>query len=426
MSKWNEQLSSHAIQTTITNLTESLKNDSLISDDITVIDLIDKINQGVSYSKICIANAIPSLINIGHLNNANAQLASALSEISNFITNKNITHLNNASNNIDAVMPQLNALPIPSSIISEETHVEAVESFRAQIEKSLLSLKSLNSELVETITTISDKSAQQSHKISSISDAIDQHQESIEESLENFNLRFDTLENESSAKIDIIAANADDKCNNIETNYQTSLESKKAEIEDAFTDILDKNETEHAKQSEKLSSSANKIIQALEKNKLTASNLVQIIGNIGITGNYQKIANQEKEAADKWRNIALGLMIGMVVVIAFTIAISASNGFDWKLALFRIGAALILAIPATYAARESTKHRALENHNRRAELELASLDPFLEKLPEEVRHKVKEGLTDKFFGLTSPELNNEDPATTTALIDLLKTAISKK
>ena len=56
----------------------------------------------------------------------------------------------------------------------------------------------------------------------------------------------------------------------------------------------------------------------------------------------------------------------MVAVIGFTIFISATNGFDWKLALFRIGAALALVIPATYAAKESAKHRLLENQIGRA------------------------------------------------------------
>lgn len=68
----------------------------------------------------------------------------------------------------------------------------------------------------------------------------------------------------------------------------------------------------------------------------------------------------------------------------------------------------------------------LENHNRKAELELASLDPFLEKLPEETRHKVKEELTSKFFGLSSTEVKDDESVSYLALLDLLKTAISKK
>ncbi|WP_162598429.1 hypothetical protein [Vibrio rumoiensis] len=143
-------------------------------------------------------------------------------------------------------------------------------------------------------------------------------------------------------------------------------------------------------------------------------------------GNYQNIANTEKSAADIWRRIALGLMIGMVLIIGITIFISAANGFDWKLALFRIGAAFVLAIPAAYAAKESAKHRALENHNRRAELELASLDPYLEKLPEETRNKVKEELTKQFFGLNNTQEKGEETVSNKAIFELLKSVVDKK
>lgn len=190
--------------------------------------------------------------------------------------------------------------------------------------------------------------------------------------------------------------------------------------------MLEAQESKFTAQVEKQKNDGEGVIEALKLNKKQASDLVQVIGNIGITGNYKNIANQEKGAADKWRNIALFLMIAMVGVIALTIGISATNGFDWKLALFRIGAALVLAIPATYAARESSKHRVLENINRKAELELASLDPFLEKLPEETRFKVKEELTSKFFGSSTADIKDDKPVTHSALVELLKVAISKK
>ncbi|MDF0535853.1 hypothetical protein PY479_16410, partial [Shewanella sp. A32] len=86
----------------------------------------------------------------------------------------------------------------------------------------------------------------------------------------------------------------------------------------------------------------------------------------------------------------------------------------------------LLGIPAAYAAKESSKHRELENHNRRAELELASLDPYLEKLPKETKDKVKEELTVKFFGLNQLHQMEEESVTIKDIINLLKTAIEKK
>ena len=116
----------------------------------------------------------------------------------------------------------------------------------------------------------------------------------------------------------------------------------------------------------------------------------------------------------------------MVGAISLTIFVSVENGFDWKLAIFRLMAALVLIIPATYAAKESSRHRALENHNRRAELELASLDPYLEKLPEDKRNEIKENLTVKFFGLDDGASQSDEPVTYNSLLELIKMAIKSK
>jgi uncharacterized membrane protein YraQ (UPF0718 family) len=166
-----------------------------------------------------------------------------------------------------------------------------------------------------------------------------------------------------------------------------------------------------------------KILTELSEKKKEASDIVQIIGNIGVTGNFQRIANQEKTAADYLRILALILMVLMVFVIGLTIFISAKNGFDWKLSLFRIGAALILAIPATYAASESSKHRIAEYRNRQAELELASIDPFLEKMPDDTKHELKAKLTDRFFGCVNIADTPSEKVSSSSLFDLIKMAV---
>lgn len=404
MSQWEDKLEQHAIHTTLANLNEALESEVLISEDINVIAFTDKIGQLSAYIDISLKNVIPPLINQGHLNNANSHLQNVLNELNAYISNRNTAHLHNTATHIDSVMSQINALPVQRKSVEEDGFTESLIRFKKLVEKSFKEIKSLKDELADSVSDISSDTEMQKNKIEELSVSIDNYQQNIVEHLENFDARFTSFETAFNAKLD------------------ESLEKSKEELE-AF---IQEREKVHKNKIEELSNNANELLKHIEEKKKAASDLVQVIGNIGITGNYQKIANQEKEAADRWRNIALLLMISMVVIIAVTIGISASNGFDWKLALFRIGAALILAIPATYAAKESSKHRALETHNRRAELELASLDPFLEKLPDEIAYKIKEGLTDKFFGLTTNDQSRNENVSYSALFDLLKEAVAKK
>ena len=60
--------------------------------------------------------------------------------------------------------------------------------------------------------------------------------------------------------------------------------------------------------------------------------------------------------------------------------------------------ALLLAAPAYYAAQQSREHRGLERRYRSMELELASMNPYLELLPEELQQAVKTELASRYFG----------------------------
>ncbi|MBF4359185.1 hypothetical protein, partial [Vibrio anguillarum] len=293
-------------------------------------------------------------------------------------------------------------------------------------ERSFCEIKKSKDELFESVEIIMSDSTDQKSKLEGLVNEIEMYNESIQTSLSDFNDRFDATEQQYSEKLDETTSNFESKYQVFSKDISEKLNTNVVTNEEKVDDLLANHKEKFSAQTEQQKLDAQEVLDELEKKKSEASTLLQIIGNIGITGNYQNIANNEKKAADIWRRIALCLMIGMVLIIGFTIFISTTNGFDWKLALFRVGAALVLAVPAAYAAKESAKHRSLENHNRRSELELASLDPYLEKLPKETRDKVKEELTKKFFGLNSTEQKVESPVSNKAIFDLLKTAIDKK
>lgn len=415
MSQWDDRFKGHAIHTSLDNLGERLADDSLKTDDLSVIEHLDRISQLKSYTETCLENLIPALVNQGHLNNANSYIQNVISELNNFISNKNVAHLNNTSTHIDNAMAQLTVLPMQSLPISEQSFTKSLLQFKSLAETTLSEIRESKGILENSVSEISEDSATQKENLESLVSVIQQHNENIEASISIFNKRFENVESDFTKKFDTTVSELEDKYENYTGQFNDKLEVRLDESENELKELLESQKT-----------NAQTVLDILEEKKAEASNLLQIIGNIGITGNYQNIANQEKTAADNWRRIALGLMIIMVLVIGVTIFISATNGFDWKLALFRIGAALVLAIPAAYAAKESAKHRLLENHNRRSELELASLDPYLEKLPEDTRNKVKEELTKKFFGLNSQEQNVEEQVSSLAILDLLKTAISNK
>jgi len=426
MSQWENKFSEHAIHASLDNLAERLDDESLVTEDLNVLELIDRVRQAKSYTEICLQNLIPSLVNHAHLNNANSYIGSITSELNRYISNSNVGHLNNTSAHIDNLMAQINALPIAKPSISEQSFTQSLIEFKALAESSLAELKKSKDELLDSVNTVSEESTVQKEKLEELASEIERHEKNISDSLNSLNERLEVSENSYTEKLELTTREFDEKYQTFSADFNSRLDENVKSNEEKVEAVITGHRGEYSQQLEKQTNDANAVLNALEEKKEEASNLLQIIGNIGITGNYQNIANDEKKAADIWRRTALGLMAGMVIIIGITIFISVTDGFDWKLALFRVGAAFVLAIPAAYAAKESAKHRALENHNRRAELELASLDPYLEKLPKETRDKVKEELTKKFFGLNETEHKLEEPVSNKAIFDLLKTAIDKK
>ncbi len=143
-----------------------------------------------------------------------------------------------------------------------------------------------------------------------------------------------------------------------------------------------------------------------------AKRIVGLIGNTGMTGHYQKVANNNKRAAEILRVLALLFFVGLVAGVSWVVSGIGADNFSWEVAVFRVLVVATFLAPALYCARESNKHREEEHHNRRIELELASIEPYLDKLPEEKAQQIIEQLASQYFGNHSNiEIDSDDPAT---------------
>jgi len=102
----------------------------------------------------------------------------------------------------------------------------------------------------------------------------------------------------------------------------------------------------------------------LETKYTEAKILVNLIGNVGVTGNYQNMANSHKKRANFWRVMAIVFMSIFSILLVWTIIDLRSEGFNWTKSLIRLVAAAALSYPATYAARESSKHIKLVEYGK--------------------------------------------------------------
>lgn len=126
------------------------------TDDLSVIEHLDRLAQLKSYTEVCLASLIPALVSHGHLSNANSYIQSVISELNNYIVNGNVAHLNNTSTHIDNTMAQLNALPLQSFPISKQSFTKSLLQFKSLAEESLLEIKDSKDNLQASIDEISE------------------------------------------------------------------------------------------------------------------------------------------------------------------------------------------------------------------------------------------------------------------------------
>lgn len=318
-------------------------------------DTLQFLTISVEYIESRLESTIPVLVQDSDLITASTELNKAIAELNNYLGNKNTGHLTNFRNSMLASINRIRLLPFPIS--------RGGFSFSNEIE----SFKNI----------ISEKKSELDQEVNSLINQVGDLERLIGEKKQ----KLDELESKLELKNKEIA--------DLNKNFEDQYDKDRAE----FIEIIGNLENQ-------IKSKSDELVNYLEKKKIEASKIVNIIGNIGVTGNFQKNANDHKTVANIWRVVAIIFMAGLSGLVIYSVLSLGGENYDWTKSIIRVIGAAILSYPATYAARESSKHRKLENYNRKLELELSSIEAFIELLPAEKKQSIKEKLSEKYFGST--------------------------
>lgn len=309
----------------------------------------------------------PEEVSLNGLGMIQANLQQAFSEASAFISSGNQAHLNNALSHIDNASTIFAWAFYNRPVRGAKPQFESVESVRRASEKAIAAIEGRSAEFQTALSAGQARLEEQDSKVAQLAT---------------------TMEEIRGSAAAAVAA--------IQQQFSENLSAFRGEL-----DVLKEGfraEQQHLRTS--LSESAEGFIKELETQRDKAAKIVQVVGNIGVTGNYQKLADDERKAANRWR---LGAIAFFAVGIAMVIGVLLDHLF-WsddssvELLVTRFAIAAVVTLPALYAASESSRHRRVANAARQTELQLASLNPFLATLPDERREALIESLTPDYFG----------------------------
>ncbi len=318
---------------------------------------------------------IPSIVQESELNTISKELENALSKINSFVGNNNQGHITNSKNHIHSALTIIRNLPLPISK-NDFKFSKNIANFEKIVQEKYSTVEKENEQLKSDFESVKSKLKKTKEELERLEKVLEQKETELNNLNDSFKTNFDNIKSSATQ------------------NYEQDRKTFRVKFDE------DKNrlsqEVELLKES--IDNGTDDLVKKLKEKLEEAKKIVGVVSDKAVTGNYQNVANDNKTKADIFRWIAILLMFVLSGLLIYTIWDISSDTFDWTKSLVRILAAAALSYPATYAARESSKHRKLENLNRKAELELAAINPFIELLPEQKKQEIKEKLVEKYFG----------------------------
>ncbi len=387
MTRWHERFEAHSVTITIKSLVVELSSIDTSNLSLEFISEISRLHKVLEYIKNILNSSDPDFVQLQTLDTLNQNLSFCKDQIKIFAESKNLANLVEANNSLDSALQVVSRIPIAYSPIDKSSVLKAAKAYSDTYEKHLASFsKTVSVELDRLrslVTTIESDSNTNSEKLSELKKNLVSVESSIQIQLAEFNKQFSNSEIDRTAR------------------FELTLEKLNSKLDDEFKNFVIK--TQEA-------------LSILAKFIDDGKKIFGVVVNTLQAGAYSSYANDQKNSANLFRLCAL---LAMFFAVAILIAPEIYEYFyrdgdyilDWTKLLTRMPVTLVLFIPAFYLTRESSRHRNTEIINRRRELILTTIDPYIALLEKEKADQIKSDIAKTLFsdGIAKEENESADP-----------------
>lgn len=387
MSRWNDQFQSHPFRATWNSLKAVLEEEDLEkSNNDAAIKEIARLRKVAAYVDSVMEQIDPELMPLSHLDGLNQHSSTCWQQLNSYKGSQNIGHLHNANASIDALIALF--VQTPFTLLGQQKGAlgKAASAYAATLDQHLKRLnQAVNSEI----------------------EAVKVNVAKIQTDIASSDKAFDSL----NVQLQTITQTIQQQTAEFNTQFQANEKTRTDKFDALATKLQEKADNEFME----LSTKAGVILKVLAKFHDDAGKVFGVVVNTLQAGAYSSYANLEKRTANNLRRSAIALMIlGVAVLVVPEIVKIAKDvagyALDWRVTLGRLPFSLILFVPAFYLARESNKHRNNEIINRRRELILSTIDPYLalldNKKAEEIKVEIAKGIFSEETSPTEQTLSN--------------------
>jgi len=428
MKTYRDRFQQHPLQASLNNLWDSIQKVNLpkvsekeTGEDVATLrtrrDAFARYLRVVSFVAQTIDHTDATIWTPTAMSAVEAAITQLKSGLDQFTATKAISHLEAQA---DAALDAFRVAFIPRLAVASKQTADAFTRFCETAEKSIRSLNEIDH-------TIKDKEIE-----------IDVAKKAFLEKLLEIQTQVDAFKTEFEAqkgRVDTLVTTQNQVFQTSQEERSKSFTQESENRKSTFEQWTKTADEKLAALLKATQTTADGHLAEMEKQKARAKEILGIVAASGVSGHYQKTADREYKSAEILRGAALLfflLMIGIVVYVVLTLG---GNEFRWQMGLFRVGVGLALLVPAYYCTRESAKHREAEKRNRRLQIELATIEPYLEKLNDDpaMLEILKQKADSYFMGQNHREPDDdvegakssrEMRRTEERVMDLLKTALT--
>ncbi len=196
---------------------------------------------------------------------------------------------------------------------------------------------------------------------------------------------FGTLLTQSNDKIDMLI---NDEKLKLDENYTKESNDYKNKFDELSKEYQEK---------------FNNLYVEITKKDNQISKLLDIVGEKARVGEYKRNADIARKERIVWQIITIALFISAFALMLY---VTMCSDYD-KFTILKYVVSAILMGAATYTGKQASNLRKDEVYYRKQELELSSIDVYLENMQPESKEEIKKELSSKLFGQAQNTYTNK-------------------
>lgn len=317
------------------------------------------------------------------------------------ILNDEPENISEIGKRMDSIINTIKELePIVNSIVDVSVYM-ARDGIKNSIQLYKRELKNLTTEIEELKNKTTDEfkkiKENDDNELEIISKKQEETQNNINDQIVEFNAKISELQNTMDLKNEELES-LKDSYNKTLVDIQQNYENKIMALESQATDDFDK------------------IKEDISKKDAKISELIGIIGNKANVGEYKTNADKAHTERVRWQ-IATVVIFGIAFVMMGLITLLTKDYNITTLARYVVS--VILLGMSGYTAKQASNQRKDEIYFRKQQLELASIDIYLD----DIKVEIKKELSNKIFGQAGETYKNKYDDSSNETIDKISKII---